>query len=168
VTLESAWKDLATPDASESFKSEGRFPAAPAATVKLFAEKIKSPEALDPKRIQRLLADLGSETFATREAASQALLGSDHQIIPYLEETLKTAESPEVRNRVKRILDEKRSGAKNADQLRQVRAVMVLERIGDGESKSLLRQWAAGPAGALLTTEAAAALKRLEAAKPGT
>ena len=40
----------------------------------------------------------------------------------------------------------------------------VLERIGDGESKNLLKKWAGGPAGALLTTEAAAAVKRLEAA----
>jgi hypothetical protein len=40
---------------------------------------------------------------------------------------------------------------------------MVLERIGDGEAKDLLKRWAGSPAGARLTTEAAAALKRLEA-----
>jgi hypothetical protein len=42
--------------------------------------------------------------------------------------------------------------------------VVVLERIGDGESKYLLKKWAGGPAGARLTMESAAALKRLEAA----
>jgi len=31
--------------------------------IKLFAEKIKPAEALDPKRVQRLLADLGSDAF---------------------------------------------------------------------------------------------------------
>src|SRR5438132_9821064 len=46
---------------------------------------------------------------------------------------------------------------------RPIRAVMVLELIGDGESKKLLMRWAAGPVGALLTLEASAALKRLEA-----
>jgi hypothetical protein len=40
---------------------------------------------------------------------------------------------------------------------------MALERIGEGEAKDLLRRWAGGPAGARLTLEAAAALKRLEA-----
>jgi hypothetical protein len=42
--------------------------------------------------------------------------------------------------------------------------VAVLERIGDGASRNLLKEWAGGPAGALLTMEAAAAWKRLEAA----
>ena len=45
---------------------------------------------------------------------------------------------------------------------------MVLERIGDGESKNLLKRWAGGPAGARLTMEAAAALKRLEAMSKAT
>ena len=101
VTLEIAWNDLATREAGESFKSEGRFLAAPADTVKLFAEKIKPVEAVDHRRM-------------------------------------------------------------TAEQLRQIRAVMVLERIGDRESKKLLQKWASGPVGALLTREASAALLRLE------
>lgn len=91
VSLERAWNDLATREASASFQSEGRFLTAPAETVKLFAEKIKP-----------------------------------------------------------------------AEPLRQIRAVMILEMIGDGESKNLLKKWADGPVGALLTMEASAALKRLE------
>ncbi|HTU91848.1 MAG TPA: sigma-70 family RNA polymerase sigma factor [Gemmataceae bacterium] len=161
--LESAWKDLAAREAGESFQSEGRFLAAPADTVKLLAEKVKPAAALDPKRIQRLLVDLGSDVFAVREAASQALLGLDEQAIPYLEATLKNLESLEVRIRVQRILEQKRRAAITAEQLRQIRAVMVLERIGDGASKNLLQRWAGGPGGAVLTMEAAVALKRLEA-----
>jgi RNA polymerase sigma factor (sigma-70 family) len=164
VSLESAWDNLATRDARVSFKSEGRFLAAPAETVKLFAEKVKPVKALEPRRIQRLLADLGSDEFAVREAASKALQGLDEQAIPYLEKTLKSAGSLEVRRRVKRILDEKQRAAITPEQLRQMRGVMVLELLGDGESKKLLRRWAGGPVGALLTGEAAAALKRLETA----
>jgi hypothetical protein len=48
------------------------------------------------------------------------------------------------------------------EQIRQLRAVMLLELIGDSASKNLLKRWAGGRAGALLTLEAAAALKRLE------
>ncbi len=135
---------------------------APAETVKLFAEKVKPVETLDPKRIQRLLADLGSDVFAVREAATEALLGLDQQAIPYLEQTLKSTESAEVRLRVKMILEQNRRAAFTSEQLRHIRAVMVLELIGDGESKNLLKRWAGGPVGALLTREAAAALKRLE------
>ena len=161
--LERAWNDLAAREAGKSFQSEGRFLSAPAEAVKLFAEKIKPVAALDPKRIKRLLSDLGSDVFAVREAASQAILGLDEQAIPYLEKTMKSPDSLEVRFRVQRILEQKQRVAITPDQLRQIRAVMVLEGIGDSESKNLLKRWAGGPAGALLTMEATAAVKRLDA-----
>src|SRR5262249_22710660 len=101
--------------------------------------------------------------FAVREAASKALLGLDQQAIPYLEKTLKSAKSAEVRVRVEKIFEQKRGAALTPEQLRQIRSVMVLELIGDGESKNLLKRWAGGAVGARLTMEASAALKRLEA-----
>jgi RNA polymerase sigma factor (sigma-70 family) len=164
VSLEQAWKDLAARDAAQSFKSEGRLLAAPADTVKLFSEKIKTAEAPDPKRMQRWLADLGSSEFAVREAASNALHGLDRQVVPYLEEALKSAASAEVRGRVKKLLEQLQGTEITPEQLRQMRAVMVLEQIGDGESKSLLGRWAEGPVGSLLTIEAVSALHRLEGA----
>jgi RNA polymerase sigma factor (sigma-70 family) len=163
LTLESAWNDLARRDAAESFQSEGRFLETPADAVKFFAERIKSVETLDPKRVERLLADLDSNEFAVREAASKALAGLDEQATPYFEETLKSTDAAEVRARVTRILEQRRGAALTADQIRQIRAVMVLERIGDGEAKEVLKRWAGGAVRARLTTEAAAALKRLEA-----
>lgn len=162
VTLDRAWDDLTAKDASVSFRSEGRFQASPADAVKLFGEKVKLAEALDAKRIERLLADLGSDEFAAREAASKALHGLDEQVVPHLEATLKRTESTEVRVRVRRILEQRQRAGLPADQLRQIRAVTVLERIGDGEAKALLRRWAGGPEGARLTLDAAAALRRLE------
>jgi RNA polymerase sigma factor (sigma-70 family) len=164
VSLDSAWNALAAREAGESFRSEGRFLSAPADTARYFAERVKPAEALDPRRVRRLLADLDSDDFAAREAASNALEGLDEQATPYLESTLKDTESAEVRDRVNRVLERRRAAAIPPEQLRQVRAVAVLERIGDGESKDLLKKWVGGPAGALLTAEAAAALKRLEPA----
>jgi WD40 repeat protein len=165
VTLEKAWNDLAKRDAAESFQSEGRFLATPADAVKFFAERIKPVEALDPRRVEQLLADLGRNEFAVREAASKALAGLDEQATPYLEATLHSTDSAEVRVRVTRLLEQRRGAAITAEGVRQIRAVMVLERIGDGEAKDLLKRWAGGPVGARLTTEAAAALKRLEAVR---
>jgi WD40 repeat protein len=164
VSLDVAWDNLAKREAGESFKSEGRFFTAPADTVKLFAEKIKPAEAIDPKRVERLLGDIGSDVFNVREAATKALEGMDEQAKPYLEKTLKSAESLEVRRRVKMILEQLQGAAMTSERLRQIRGVMVLEQIGDGESKNLLKRWADGPAGALLTVEAAASLKRLDGA----
>jgi HEAT repeat protein len=136
----------------------------PADTARYFAERVQPGEALDPQRVQRLLADLDSDEFAVREAASSTLEGLDQQAIPFLESTLNSTESAEVRGRVSRILGRLWGAVIPLEQIRRVRAVAVLERIGDGESKNLLKKWAGGPAGAPLTTEAAAALKRLEGA----
>jgi RNA polymerase sigma factor (sigma-70 family) len=163
ASLESAWNDLAAREARKSFAVEGRFLAAPAQTVKWFAERVEPPKALDPRRVRRLLADLGSDVFAVRETASKALRGLDEQATSYLEAALKRAETLEVRLRLKRILEEKQRAPITSERLRHVRAVMVLERIGDGRSRTLLRRWALGPEGALLTREASLALKRLEA-----
>jgi hypothetical protein len=164
VSLDSAWNALAAREAGESFRTEGRFLSAPADTARYFAERIKPAEALDPRRVRRLLADLDSDEFNVREAASDALGGLDEQAIPYLESTLKSTESEEVRKRVTGILERRRGAAMPSEQLRQVRAVAVLERIGDGGSKNLLKKWAGGPGGELLTMESATALQRLEAA----
>jgi hypothetical protein len=161
VSLESGWSGLAAREAGESFRCEGRFLSAPTDTAKYFAERVKPVEALDPKRVERWLADLDSDEFAVREAASKALEGLGQEAIPYLEATLKNTQSAEVRGRVTRILEHRWGAALPSEQLRQVRAVMVLERIGDGEAKDLLKKWAGGPAGARLTVEAAAALTRL-------
>jgi hypothetical protein len=163
VSLKRAWHDLAAPEARASYQSAGRFLLAPAMGVKFFAEHLKPAEPLDPRRVRRWLADLGNTKFAVRQAASQALAALDEQATPYLEETLKTAASAEVRLRVRRILEQRQEAAPTPQQLRGIRAVAVLEWIGDGPSKNLLRRWAGGAAGARLTTEAGAGLRRLEA-----
>jgi RNA polymerase sigma factor (sigma-70 family) len=161
--LNALWNDLKGDDAPRAYRAVWTLGAAPADAVKFFAEKVKPVEAIDPKRIHRLLADLGSDEFVVRETATKALHGFNEQTIPYLEETLKSTTSAEVRERVTKILEQKRRTALTSEQVRQTRAVMVLELIGDDATKSVLKRWAGGPAGALLTMEASAALERLEA-----
>ena len=73
-------------------------------------------------------ADVVFEVYADDEKLGEL----DQQAIPYLEETLNGTESAEVRLRVKRILEEQQRAPITSEQLRQIRAVMVLERIGDG------------------------------------
>jgi hypothetical protein len=109
-----------------------------------------------------LLADLGSDQFAVREAATKALDAMDQQIMPHLEQALKSTRSLEHGSRLRRIIEQRQIAPLASEQLRQVRAVMLLELIGDSASKNLLKRWAGGPEGALLTLEASGALKRLE------
>jgi hypothetical protein len=74
-------------------------------------------------------------------------------------ESLEEARSPEVSRRLAEILDPSRPLM--AEQLRAVRSVEVLEWIGSLAARALLTSWAGGVAGATLTTEAKAALRRL-------
>ena len=162
VLLDAAWTDLANHESAEAFKAEGCFLAAAPDAIKFLAEKIKPEEPLDKKRVQQLLADLDSDQFAERDAASKALGALGLQVKPYLEEAIKTVKSGEVQDRAKKILEGLQAARATSQQLREMRAVLVLELIGDRESKDLLSKWASGPAAALLTEEATAALKRLE------
>src|SRR5262249_32619565 len=62
-SLGPAWTDLAEQESGEAFKAAGRFLAVPSEAVQFFAERIKPAEALDPERVERLLADLDSNEF---------------------------------------------------------------------------------------------------------
>jgi RNA polymerase sigma factor (sigma-70 family) len=161
-SLETAWIDLAKQESRQAFKSAGRFLAAPPAAVKFFADKIKPVQPPDAKRIQQLLADLDSAQFARRDSASRALSDLGQQAKPYVEEAVKATKSIEFLRRAQKILD----GLKKLtpEEIRQTRAVLVLELIDNDDSRNLLKNWAGGLRGALLTEEASAALRRLEGA----
>jgi hypothetical protein len=70
--------------------------------------------------------------------------------------------SLEVYLRAQRLLREHAANPLNytPDELRQIRAVAVLEHIGSGEAQALLKKLAGGTP-ALLTAEALASLERL-------
>jgi hypothetical protein len=78
---------------------------------------------------------------------------------------LEKSPSLEARRRIMRLL-ERVTGERfnpSAHRLRAVRAVEVLERIGDAKARQLLDILAKGAPAAQLTVEARAALERLQA-----
>ena len=161
ATLDSAWTDLVKRDASIAFKAQGRFLSAPSETIKVFAERIKPADDMS-MRIKQLIAELDSEKYSVRENASKTLGELGEQARPYLEESIKNVKSQEATDRMRKILDDPKEISLTPEQLRQIRAVQVLEWINDATSKDLLKKWAGGFKGALLTGQGKAALKRLE------
>jgi RNA polymerase sigma factor (sigma-70 family) len=157
--LATAWNDLAHRDAGGAFQAQGRLLATPPQTVRLLAEKIKAVEAADADLLRRLIAELRDAKFAVREAASKSLSELGEKARPALEGAARSS-SPEVVERAKKILGE--IELITPEQLPQIRAVEVLERIASDEAKNLLKQWASGVKGAVLTEEAWAAVGRLE------
>ena len=159
-SLDAAWTDLARLDSGESYKAEGRFAGAGADAIKYFAEHIKPTEPPDALRIHRWLTDLDHKRYVVREAASRNLSDLGRHARPYLEEVAKTSSSPEVIDRARKILAQPIK--MTPDELREFRAILVLEQINDDEAKDLLKKWTAGFKGAMLTQESKAALSRME------
>ena len=80
---------------------------------------------------------------------------------PVLRRALPDQPSTESRRRLEQILGKCEGAQFSTRQLRVLRAIEVLERIGDPEALRVLRTLADGATGALATTHARAALRRL-------
>lgn len=154
--LNALWSDLAA-DAHKAHRSIYKLADAPAQTVPFLKDRLQ-PVTVDRKRIEKLLADLDSDSFEKREAASRELVRMRYRTDLLLRRALENRPSLEMRRRLEAIL----AGPKRppAEALRTLRAVTVLERIGTPEARRILEKLAGGAA-ALETHSAQAALQRL-------
>jgi WD40 repeat protein len=161
--LGALWDDLGGSDAGRAHRAVWALAAAPRQAVSLLAEHLHSAAntpALDQQRAARLLADLDSEVFATREQAASELEKLGPGIEPTLRKALAGRPSSELRRRLAQLL-ERLAERQEADWVRTLRALEVLEHIADARARRLLQQLAGAAAGTRLTREAQAALDRL-------
>lgn len=161
--LSKLWDDLAARDSSLAYKSMLALESSPTNAVQMLGEKLKPVPVLQAETVKKLIVNLGSDDFKTREEATKELgtLGDAVE-----QELLAATQSdlPETRDRAKRllILLERRI---NPSEWRDLRAVEVLEYINTPESQELLKKLASGAASARLTVDSRAALERLVAMK---
>jgi hypothetical protein len=158
--LQSCWDDLAG-DASAGYRAVGRLVASPNQALALLRRQLKPATEPNAGRIARLLEDLGSDRYATREQATRELEKLGEEIAPALARALGGQPSLEMRRRLEGLCDRLARAALTPEALRQVRAIEALERIGSAEACGQLEALANGAAGARPTQEARAALQRL-------
>jgi WD40 repeat protein len=156
--LEALWTQLGSEKADEAWRAVATLAQARRQSMTLMQKRLRSALPLD----KSLLADLDSDEFAVREKASQEIARLGVLAEPALRQALKEHSSPEVRLRVRRLLERLASAQSRQEQLRELRGVAVLERIGSVEARALLRRLASGMADARLTRDAKAALRRLK------
>ncbi|HUR52531.1 MAG TPA: hypothetical protein VMZ71_00230 [Gemmataceae bacterium] len=115
--------------------------------------------------IRRLIADLDSSEFQTREDAERRLGVLGPPARPLVEAALPRAASAEQRVRLGRVAAKlvPRLGPLPPADVPLAWAVAVLERIRSAEAKAILRDLTNGPADRRVTQEAVAALTRLGA-----
>ena len=151
---------LESPDPKVGLRAVHALAADPKRTVAVLATQFPSP---DRAAIAARIGELADDDFWTRERASEALAALGVAAEPALREAMRSSLSPEVRDRVSRLLIPLSApgGWLSPARLRAIRAVEVLERIASPEAQGLLRKWATDFAGTLLSAEANDALARL-------
>jgi WD40 repeat protein len=160
---EALWADLSSLDARRPHRAMCRLAAASEQAVEWLREHL--PPAQDntpsPEEIQRLIAKLDNEAFATREQASARLAQGESRALAAVRWALAAEPSAEKRRRLLVLVEVLTQPGVPAELLRAVRAVEVLERLGTTEARRHLEALSKGHAGHRLTREAQAALGRL-------
>jgi WD40 repeat protein len=161
MALTRAWEDLGSLDAGRGAQAIATLVETPGQSIRWMRDHLLPAKSPDSKRIERLLGQLDSDTFAEREQASREL----GQLGPDVEEALRRylegKRSVEARRRAQRLVQELEGPLSGPELLRQVRALEALEQLGDKQAVALLHTLTTGGRDAWLTREAKASLRRL-------
>jgi hypothetical protein len=158
--LEARWANLNRADAARAYRSMRELLATPRPTVALLEKRLRL-DLVEPKRAAKLLADLDSDDFATREKASRELAGLGTAAEPALRRALADRPSLELQHRIEGLLR-----GLEGQHIGVLRGVEVLEHVNTTEARKLLAALARGEPEARLTREAKEALGRLSRRAP--
>jgi len=153
---ETEWDALANDDAVKAYAAICRLAGSPSQAIPLLRERLRPSRAPDSNRIAKLLADLDAREFATRDAASKELAKLGSVVAPAIRGALQEQRSIEAERRLRQLLEIVEGWT--PEQLRDWRALEVLERIASPEARQVLRSLAEGRSGQRLTEEAKASL----------
>jgi RNA polymerase sigma factor (sigma-70 family) len=158
--IDALWTDLASADAAKAWQAVWRLAESPREVLPFVHGRIKPYPTAAADEMRRLLADLDDATFAKRDAATKRLEELGLKAEPALRAALRAGPTLEPRRRIERLLSAlvKLPQPLSADDLRQLRALIVLEQIGSPEARRLLQEVAKGPDSARLTRQARSAL----------
>src|SRR5262249_23584481 len=120
---------------------------------------------VDAQQIEKLIADLSSKEADVVKQANDELAKLAEVAEPALRKALAANPPAELKQRLEKLLQALGGANPVPEQMRAVRRVEVLERIGTPEARQLLETLAKGAAGARLTQESQAAVQRLEKRK---
>jgi WD domain, G-beta repeat len=152
-----AVEELGAASAQDAFRAMARLTGSPKTAVLALRGLVRPVATVDPDRVAELIRDLDSRQFATRDRAAAELIRMGEGAEGLLQKALDGKLSPEARDRIEKVLGELKP---SKHRLRVGRALEVLQRMGDAESRKLLTELAAGADGAWLTREAKASIAR--------
>jgi WD40 repeat protein len=157
--LERLWQELAGKDAAAGYRAIWDLAARPDQVAAWLESKLTADPALP---IAQWLADLQADQFAVREKAKKAIAGLGLEAYPHLQAFDEQKLTLEGQRRVQLLRRDIARQPLTAEQLRQVRSVAVLEKIGTPGARKTLTHLAGGRLTSLQTEHAQAALERLK------
>lgn len=159
-TGEALWKQLAE-EAPIAYPAAWALVALPQRAVALLKEKVHTVPKVEPGEVNRLVTSLGSDTFAERDKANQRLRQLGFRAKAALLKGLVDMPTLEKKRRIEKLLGELEKQP-SSEQLRDLRAVAVLDNLNTSESEAILETLARGADAAPVTRSAQSALIRLE------
>lgn len=161
--IDKLWTDLGSSSPATARAAVDRLARHPETTTALLAMRFRPPRADD--KLAALIQNLDSDDFATREQAARKLRDYGARAEAVLRRTLTQSPSLEMRRRLEDILSDMKPRPLrlplSGERLRGVRAIEVLERIGNTATRELLQSWAEQTEDGQLAVEARLALERL-------
>jgi WD40 repeat protein len=133
--------------------------------VELLGRHLRAVRQVKDEEAKPLLEQLDAEDFRQRNQAQARLAALGPGARSALQRALKTTQSAEVKHRVRQLLARLEGGPLTAEELRSVRGVEILERIGTKKAVAILEKLAAGEPTPPLTVHATDSLARLKQRK---
>ncbi len=165
-TTAELWAELDELDARGAETAIRQLVARPEMTVAFLKENLHPVAEPDNGLMQKLLVDLEADRFAVRDAATKQLEKIGAPALPAIEKALRAKPSADLLDR----LEKHRAIIERTDpdeatwrqDLRPLRALEALERIGSTEARAVVKMVATGADGAKPTRAARQALERLK------
>jgi hypothetical protein len=151
---------LADADVEKAGRAVFAMAESPTDALAILRAHVKSV-SVTVESIDKLVGDLDHPRFAEREKAAKELGMLGRMTESALKKKLASKPSPEVTMRIEKLLADFKSVRPTVDQLRESRAVEILERIGTNQATDFLRKLASGTEGAPLTRLATEAVNRV-------
>jgi WD40 repeat protein len=160
--VQALWADLADADAGRAYVAVWALADDAQLSVPALRDRLRPVAPAAAEKIKALIADLDNDRFDTREAAERTLREFGEGAVPALREALGRELPVECKRRLEGVVASlEPTSLPSREQLRQVRAVMVLERAGTAEARQFLERLAGGVESARLTRAAHDAVKRM-------
>jgi WD40 repeat protein len=160
--LEALWQDLRGDDAAKAYQAIGELASSPKQAVPFIRKHVWTKSALDVQKIDRLIKELGSDKFATRENASRQLGAFGAVAGGQLREALNAGPNLEIRRRLEILLERLDAESPTGESLRTLRAIETLELSGTSEACELLEMLAKSAPEVRLAAQAQMSLARLK------